>query len=319
MDSSALKIGFAGTPEFAARHLAALLQAGHQIKAVYTQPDRPAGRGKQAQASPVKTLALANGLPVFQPDSLKSKQAQNTLADLDLDVLVVVAYGLILPAEILSIPRFGCINVHASLLPRWRGAAPIERAILAGDRESGVCIMQMDAGLDTGDILLCKRTPVSEEDNSESLTERLLALGQEALLEVLIQIQQGTLHPQKQDDSLSTYAAKLDKADSRIDWDKPAAVIHRQINALFPRAPAFSQYDNQRIRFIQARVLDETACKTPGSILQVDKQGLKVCCADKCLLVTKIQLPGKAALELGSFLNGRADFFKPGTRFTIQD
>jgi methionyl-tRNA formyltransferase len=319
MDQPALKIGFAGTPEFAARHLAALLQAGHHVLAVYTQPDRPAGRGKQAQPSPVKNLALAHGIPVKQPVSLKQEEAQHEMAALDLDVLVVVAYGLILPAAILALPRYGCINVHASILPRWRGAAPIERAILAGDKESGICIMQMDAGLDTGDILLCKRTPISDQDNSETLSKRLLELGTLALLEVLTQIRSGTLNPQKQDDALSTYAAKLEKHDSAINWERPAAAILRQINALFPRAPAYSQYEGERVRFIRAQVLDETPTQKPGTVMQVDNDGIRIACADACLQVNKIQLPGKAAIDLASFLNGRPDYFKPGTRFMSQE
>lgn len=319
MDQPALKIGFAGTPEFAARHLAALLQAGHHVLAVYTQPDRPAGRGKQAQPSPVKNLGLAHRIPVKQPVSLKQEEAQHEMAALDLDVLVVVAYGLILPAAILALPRFGCINVHASILPRWRGAAPIERAILAGDKKSGICIMQMDAGLDTGDILLCKRTPISDEDNSETLSKRLLELGTLALLEVLTQIRNGSLNPRKQDDALSTYAAKLEKKDSEINWQQPAAVTLRQINALFPRAPAYSQYEGERVRFIRAQVLDGTPTQKPGTVMQVDNDGIRIACADACLQVNKIQLPGKAVIDLASFLNGRPDYFKPGTRFMSQE
>ncbi len=315
MDKPALKIGFAGTPEFAAFHLEALLKAGYLPAAVYTQPDRPAGRGKQDQPSPVKTLALAHGLPVFQPLSLKNEQTQAQMAALDLDLLIVVAYGLLLPEAVLKLPRFGCINVHASLLPRWRGAAPIERAILAGDTQSGVCIMQMDAGLDTGDVLLCLKTPVSDEDNSASLSQRLSALGQQALLDVLSQLQAGTLKPQAQNDEQSTYAKKLTKEDSILNWKQDARLVLRQINALYPRSPAYSFYHQQRIRTIHASIVDVTKKETPGTILKADKQGILVSCEEGSLLVQKIQLPGKAEIDVASFLNGRPDFFTAGTCF----
>jgi len=315
MDKPALKIGFAGTPEFAASHLDALVKVAYLPAAVYTQPDRPAGRGKQDQPSPVKTLALAHGLPVFQPVSLKSEQAQEQMAALNLDLLIVVAYGLLLPEAVLKLPRHGCINVHASLLPRWRGAAPIERAILAGDKESGICIMQMDAGLDTGDILYCLKTPVSDEDNSATLSQRLSELGQQALLDVLPQIQAGTLKPQPQDDAHSTYAKKLGKEDSIIDWSRGAHQVLRQINALYPRSPAYSFYQQQRIRIIRAKVINGNINKTPGTIIKADKQGVLISCKEDCLLLQNIQLPGKAEIDLSSFLNGRPDFFKPGTCF----
>ena len=316
MNTSVLRIAFAGTPDFAASHLSALISAGYNIVGVYTQPDRPAGRGKQAKASPVKALALASGLPVFQPLSLKSEEAQSQMLALNLDLLIVVAYGLILPQAILDTPRFGCINVHASLLPRWRGAAPIERALLAGDEKTGITIMQMDAGLDTGDMLLSRTTAIKTDDNSASLTARLADLGKDALLDVLKQIQAGTLSPQPQDDKLSTYAAKLDKEEALIFWDKDADEIQRQINAFYPRSPAYCFYNGQRLRILQATVQTETTTSKPGTIVHIDPGGISVACNNSCLLIKKIQLPGKAEISIKDFLNGRKEFFAQSKLFS---
>lgn len=318
MNKPALRIGFAGTPDFAARHLAALLEAGHNVVGVYTQPDRPAGRGKHPQASPVKILANLQGLHLEQPQSLKSEEVQQQLRKLNLDVLVVVAYGLILPEAILKIPRFGCLNVHASLLPRWRGAAPIERAILAGDLETGITIMQMDAGLDTGAILLSTATPIGTEDTSAILTERLISLGQKALLEVLEQIRSGDVEPKTQDESLSTYAAKLSKEEALINWNKNAASIVRQINAFYPRSPAYCFYKGQRLRIIQAADSNECSDGKPGTLMEVSQAGLKVSCVNSTLRIKKIQIPGKAETSIKDFLNGRKDFFIPGSQFNIE-
>lgn len=317
MNKSALRIGFAGTPDFAARHLAALLSADLHVVCVYTQPDRPAGRGKQPQASSVKVMALLQNIPVQQPQSLKDEEAQQQIRDLKLDVLVVVAYGLILPKTVLTIPRYGCINVHASLLPRWRGAAPIERAILAGDKQSGITIMQMDAGLDTGEMLLRQSTDIEPDDNSASLTERLIILGQKSLLKVLEQVQSQTLTPEAQDDSLSSYASKLDKEEALIGWHKNAEAIQRQINAWYPRSPAYCFYYDQRLRIIQANSLEESSQENPGTILEISQTGLKISCVNSCLLIKKIQIPGKAETSIKDFLNGRKDFFKLGTQFSI--
>ena len=318
MNKPALRIGFAGTPDFAARHLAALLEAGHNVVGVYTQPDRAAGRGKHPQASPVKILANLQGLHLEQPQSLKSEEVQQQLRKLNLDVLVVVAYGLILPEAILKIPRFGCLNVHASLLPRWRGAAPIERAILAGDLETGITIMQMDAGLDTGAILLSTATPIGTEDTSAILTERLISLGQKALLEVLEQIRSGDVEPKTQDESLSTYAAKLSKEEALINWNKNAASIVRQINAFYPRSPAYCFYKGQRLRIIQAADSNECSDGKPGTLMEVSQAGLKVSCVNSTLRIKKIQIPGKAETSIKDFLNGRKDFFIPGSQFNIE-
>jgi methionyl-tRNA formyltransferase len=316
MDKPALRIAFAGTPVFAAKHLKVLISAGYNILGVYTQPDRPSGRGKQDKPSPVKTLALDSSLPVFQPRSLKIDETQKQLEALNLDVLIVVAYGLILPQAVLDTPRFGCINVHASLLPRWRGAAPIERAILAGDETTGITIMQMDAGLDTGDMLLSKATPIETDDNSESLTNRLAEIGQEALLDVLQQIQSETLLPRQQDNKLSTYAAKLGKEEALITWNKDAVEIQQQINALYPRSPAYCFYKGQRLRIIQADAQTQALSIEAGTIDQVDQNGLIVACNNSNLLIKKIQLPGKAEISIKDFLNGRRDYFTVGTIFS---
>jgi methionyl-tRNA formyltransferase len=316
MNTSALRIAFAGTPEFAASHLQALIDAGFNIVAAYTQPDRPAGRGKQDKASPVKTLALASNIPVLQPHSLKDEHAQTELKALNLDVLIVVAYGLILPQAILDIPKFGCINVHASLLPRWRGAAPIERAILAGDEATGITIMQMDAGLDTGDMLLKKSIPISSSDNSASLTAQLTELGKSALIDVLKQIEAGSLSPQTQDNNLSTYAEKLEKNEALISWDKDAKEILRQINAFYPRSPAYCFYNDQRLRIIKASVQSENSQFDPGTIVHIDQGGMKIACNNSVLLVEKIQLPGKAETSIKDFLNGRKDYFVVGKKFS---
>ncbi len=322
MNKPALRIAFAGTPDFAASHLKALISAGYNILGVYTQPDRPAGRGKYDKPSPVKTLALESNLPVFQPYSLKDDKAQKQLKALNLDVMVVVAYGLILPQAVLDIPRFGCINVHASLLPRWRGAAPIERAMLAGDEKTGITIMQMDAGLDTGDMLLSKATPIEADDNSASLTARLTSIGQKALLDVLKQIQSETLSPLPQDDKQSTYAAKLSKEEALIVWNKDAKEILQQINAFYPRSPAYSFYKGQRLRIIQASAQAAALSCRVGTIDKIDPQGLMVACGNSSLLIKKIQLPGKAEISVKDFLNGRTDYFTVGSSFSsssIQD
>jgi len=232
--TEALRIVFAGTPEFAAAPLKALLDTPHQIVAVYTQPDRPAGRGQKLMPSPVKQLAVENAIPVLQPPSLKDAAAQAELAALEPDLLVVVAYGLILPQAVLDIPRFGCINSHASLLPRWRGAAPIQRAVQAGDAESGVTVMQMEAGLDTGPMLLKVRTPITADDTGGSLHDRLAELGPPAVIEAIAGLASGTLMGEVQDDALANYAHKLNKDEARIDWSRPAIELERPIRAFNP-------------------------------------------------------------------------------------
>lgn len=321
-----LRIVFAGTPDFAAQHLQVLLaDETITLVGVYTQPDRPAGRGKKARPGPVKSLALANDIPVYQPLDLNSSEQEAFLRSLDVDVMIVVAYGLLLPQAILATPRFGCLNVHASLLPRWRGAAPIERAILAGDLETGISIMQMDAGLDTGDILFTLKTPLTPEDNSQQLTLRLIGLGCQGLLEVLEQIRNNRVTPIQQT-SLeeagipSTYAKKLSKAEALIDWNLSSEVIQRKVNAFFPRSPAFCFLNNKRIRIIQSHPVAKSVDKPPGTIIDVEPQGMLIACKDSSIVITHLQLEGKKANSLAAILNGQSELFSLGSVFkTIEE
>lgn len=300
-----LKIIFAGTPEFAASTLSALLAAEHQVVAVYTQPDRPAGRGRRLQPGPVKVVAQAHGIEVRQPERLKDPQDQAALAALEADLMVVVAYGLLLPQAVLDAPRLGCINIHASLLPRWRGAAPIQRAILAGDTESGVTIMQMEAGLDTGPMLHTLKTPILLDDTGGSLHDRLAELGARALLESLLGIADGSLQPQPQDDSLATYARKLDKQESLIDWTQSAEAIDRQVRAFNPWPVAQCLFEEKIMRIWSARPLQETSPTgvAPGSVVSAGKAGIDVATGDNLLRVIELQMPGKRVMSAADFLN----------------
>jgi methionyl-tRNA formyltransferase len=316
MANRALDIVFAGTPEFAAHHLESLIAGPHRVVAVYTQPDRRAGRGKKLLASPVKTLATKHGLPVKQPLSLKDSTAQQELRGLAPDLMVVVAYGLILPEAVLRIPRFGCINVHASLLPRWRGAAPIERALLAGDEETGVTIMQMDVGLDTGAMLLRSAVTIESTDTRVSLESKLAAAGIEALGCVLDNFAEYQASAEAQDDRLSTYAKKLEKEEALIDWLQSASQIDRQIRAGIGRHPAYCLADTTRIRLLAARVLRQDSPATPGAILALDKQGMLVACGQGCLLVQEVQLPGKNPVTVAALLNSRQSLLQKGARLT---
>lgn len=312
---SALRIVFAGTPPFAAHHLQALLNSSHEIAAVYTQPDRPAGRGKQLQASAVKQLAIANELPVYQPSTLRSSEALNTLSALNADIMVVVAYGLILPQTILDTPRLGCINVHASLLPRWRGAAPIERALLAGDSQTGVTIMKMDKGLDTGAMLCTEVVDILEEDDRLSLEHKLEIAGSAALLKTLDSIDVFLANARAQDDSASTYAAKLEKSEALVDWSAGAVEVHRKIRGGVGRNPAYSEYRGERVRFLAGNVLNSHSALRPGTIIGADKDGLKVACGEFTLNIVTIQLPGKNPVQVREFLNAHREFFAPGSSF----
>lgn len=314
MTAAPLRIIFAGTPDFAAHHLAILLASRHQVIAAYSQPDRPAGRGKKLTASPVKQLALTHEIPVYQPVGLKNAEAQQALRDLQADVMVVVAYGLILPQVVLDTPRLGCINVHASLLPRWRGAAPIQRALAAGDRETGVTIMQMDAGLDTGPMLKKTHCSINEDDTGGSLHDKLAAIGGPALLSTLDDIAAGNASPEIQNDDSSCYAAKINKQEQAIDWTEPAVDIARRIRAFNPFPVAYSELDNQRVKLWMAQPLDETSV-TPGTIIRSERSGIDVASGLGVVRIIELQLPGGKALNTAAALNGYGALFTPGRQF----
>lgn len=318
--SQGLRIVFAGTPDFAAHQLQALLDSGeHQLVAAYTQPDRPAGRGKKLSPGPVKQLALAHDIPVFQPESLKGEAARAELAALNADVMVVVAYGLLLPQAVLDIPRLGCVNVHASLLPRWRGAAPIQRAIEAGDRKTGVTIMQMDAGLDTGAMLLKAECPIEATDTASDLHDRLAKISAPALLETLRLLQEGRAQPQAQDNTHSTYAAKISKAEAELDWRSSAEQLARQVRAFNPFPIAFTRKSDgeERIRIWKAQATEASHGSAPGKILALDSTGLEVACGKGSLLITEVQLPGKKAMPVEALVRGHPDYFSVGESLAL--
>ena len=298
MSNQPLRIIFAGTPEFAAQHLQALVDSEHQILAVYSQPDRPAGRGRKLTASPVKQLAVANNIDVQQPLSLKDPEAQAHLAAYKADIMIVVAYGLLLPEAVLNTPRLGCINVHASLLPRWRGAAPIQRALLAGDKETGVTIMQMEAGLDTGPMLLKQTIAITATDTSASLHDKLATCGSSSLVEALQQIT--SLTAETQDDSQANYANKLTKDEGFIDWQTPAPAISRQVRGLNPWPVAYTDFGEQRLRIWLAEAressMSEHTNKQAGAVIGYSKQGIHVACGEGELLITQLQWPGGKAV-----------------------
>ncbi|MCG8005609.1 MAG: methionyl-tRNA formyltransferase [Candidatus Thiodiazotropha lotti] len=298
-----LKIIFAGTPDFAASALQALLTTEHRVVAVYTQPDRPAGRGRKVQFSPVKQLAVAHNLEVFQPKTLKDPEAQQMLEQHQADLMVVVAYGLLLPQAVLDIPRLGCINIHASLLPRWRGAAPIQRAILAGDETSGVTIMQMEAGLDTGPMLNIRSTPIDPAETGGSLHDRLAELGSEALIEVLPGLSEGRIEVVPQDDSLANYASKLDKEEAKIDWSQAAVQIDRQVRAFSPWPVAHCLYGDKVMRIWSSEVVGGDGSVTPGQVVASGRAGIDVATGEGVLRITQLQMPGKRAMAAGDFLN----------------
>ncbi|KGQ24189.1 methionyl-tRNA formyltransferase [Gallibacterium anatis CCM5995] len=311
-----LNIIFAGTPDFAAQHLQALLASQHRVIAVYTQPDKPAGRGKKLQPSAVKQLALAHNLPIFQPKSLRKEEAQQQLAQLNADVMVVVAYGLILPKAVLATPRLGCLNVHGSLLPRWRGAAPIQRAIWAGDEQTGVTIMQMDEGLDTGDMLHKVSCEISKDEISASLYQKLATLAPQALIEVLDHLEEGKYPPQAQQNEFSNYAEKLSKEEAKLDWSLPAVQLERCIRAFNPWPISWlqttdAQGNNQILKVYQATVLPHQN-QTVGTVLQANKQGIQIATADGVLNITQLQPAGKKPMAVQDFLNGRSDWFEVG-------
>ncbi|ALM53682.1 methionyl-tRNA formyltransferase [Halomonas huangheensis] len=311
-----LRVIFAGTPDFAADSLAAILASSHDVIAVLTQPDRPAGRGRKLTPSPVKALALEHGLPVHQPLSLKQQDAQQLLADMSADIMVVVAYGLILPQAVLDLPRLGCLNVHASLLPRWRGAAPIQRAIEAGDSESGVTIMQMDAGLDTGDMLLIRKTPIATETTGGELHDRLAQIGGKAIVEALDALADQGLHATPQPSEGVTYAAKLSKAEAELDFHEDAAPLAARVRAFNPWPVTWCTLGNERLRVLMAHATDDGEPVNPGTL--VDNQGqLLISCGNdgrQRLAITQAQLPGGKALATTDLLRSRAERFAIGTQ-----
>ena len=314
--SKPLKIVFAGTPDFAARHLAALLSSPHQVVAVYTQPDRPAGRGKKITASPVKTLALEHDIPVYQPQNFKSEQAKQDLANINADLMVVVAYGLLLPQAVLDIPTLGCVNVHGSILPKWRGAAPIQRSIWAGDKQTGVTIMQMDIGLDTGDILKIATLPIDRKDTSASMYQKLAELGPKALTECLADIANGSATPEKQNNDKANYAEKLSKQEAHIQWNDSAEHIERCVRAFNPWPISHFVAADKSIKVWQSRVIERQTSQAPGIILQADKTGIYVSTGKDVLVLEQIQIPGKKAMSIQDILNSRADWFEVGTQLT---
>ncbi|GAB7203009.1 methionyl-tRNA formyltransferase [Dickeya oryzae] len=288
-----LRIIFAGTPDFAAQHLAALLSSEHEIVGVFTQPDRPAGRGNKLTPSPVKVLAEQHGIPVFQPKSLRPGENQQIVAGLNADVMVVVAYGLILPQAVLDMPRLGCINVHGSLLPRWRGAAPIQRALWAGDGLTGVTIMQMDAGLDTGAMLHKIECPILPDDTSATLYDKLAKLGPQGLIETLAQLSSSQATVQVQDDSLATYAEKLSKEEARLDWQLSAEQLERCIRAFNPWPVSYFLVEEQPVKVWKAQALDTQHQQQPGTVLAADKEGIRVATANGILNIQILQPSGK--------------------------
>lgn len=298
-----MNIVFAGTPEFTLPCLDALSKSSHHLIAVYTQPDRPAGRGRKLQPSAVKNWALSQQIPVYQPENFRSDEAVTTLASLKPDVMVVIAYGLILPRKVLAIPHFGCINVHASLLPRWRGASPIQHAILHGDTETGVTIMQMDAGMDTGDKLAEAHCPIFPDDTAEILHDRLALLAAEPLLSTLNALELGQAEPEIQNNAKATYASKINKEDALIDWNKMAYEIHNQIRAYNPWPIAYTRAGEETVRIHRAHVVEYTGQATPGTILKLDKQGMLVAAGKDAIMVEYIQFPGSKVLKIVDWLN----------------
>ncbi|TKY80730.1 methionyl-tRNA formyltransferase [Pectobacterium polonicum] len=310
--SDSLRIIFAGTPDFAARHLDALLSSGHEVVGVFTQPDRPAGRGNKLTPSPVKVLAEQHSIPVFQPKSLRPEENQAMVQALGADVMVVVAYGLILPQPVLSMPRLGCINVHGSLLPLWRGAAPIQRALWAGDSETGVTIMQMDVGLDTGAMLHKISCPILPQDTSATLYDKLAELGPRGLLETLKQLADGSAVSEAQNDALATYAEKLSKEEARLNWQLSAEQLERCIRAFNPWPISYFIVDEQPVKVWKAEIITKAHDSQPGTIIQADKQGIQVATAAGILNIQELQPAGKKVMSAQDLLNSRREWFVPG-------
>lgn len=310
-----MRLIFAGTPEFAAAALQAILDAGHEVVLVLTQPDRPAGRGMALQASPVKQLAVKHGIPVHQPEKLRTEEQRQPVFDAQAELMVVAAYGLILPQVILDAPRRGCLNIHGSLLPRWRGAAPIQRAIQAGDAETGITIMQMDIGLDTGAMLLKAVTPIADDDTAATLHDKLAAQGASLIVAALTKLEQGELPPTPQPEEGVTYAAKISKAEAELDWRLPAIELDRAIRAYNPFPGALSNMAGTPVKIWQAR--PEAASDLfpePGTVVAADGNGVVVACGEGVLRLLTLQKPGGKRLPVGEFLRGFP--LEPGARFS---
>ncbi len=305
MTATAPRLIFAGTPDFAVPALQALLDVGHAPAAVYTQPDRPAGRGRRLRASPVKICAQSAGIPVHQPASLRDPAVWAELASAAPDLLVVAAYGLILPPAVLAIPRRGCVNIHASLLPRWRGAAPIQRALLVGDDETGICLMRMEAGLDTGPVLARAACPIPRGTTGGELHDRLAALGAETLRAALADLLAGRLVAKPQDDARATHAPKLDKTETELDWSRPALELERRVLAFNPHPVARTELAGQTLRVWRARAEQESSAAPPGTVLREDPAGIAVATGSGVLRLTEVQLPGGRPLPAAAFLNAR--------------
>lgn len=302
--SARLRVAFAGTPEFALPALESLMTARHEILGVWTQPDRPAGRGRKLVASPVKQHALQHALPIHQPATFKSADARLELETLTPDVMVVAAYGLLLPAAVLKVPRYGCINIHASLLPRWRGAAPIQRAILAGDKQTGITLMQMDAGLDTGEMLGVRRTTIRDDDTAQSLQARLAVLGAEAVVELLAALPEVTRT--QQDEFAATYAAKLTRTEARVDWTSPATEIELRVRAYNPWPVAHTQWHGEWLRIWAAQVISMPAPGMPGTVINAGAEGIDVATGNAVLRIRELQAAGRRRMPAADFARARA-------------
>ena len=312
-----MRVGFAGTPDFAARILTALVEARHTIPVCLTQPDRPKGRGMREAASPVKQVAQRNGIPVFQPPTLKSAEAQAPLVPIPLDVLVVAAYGLLLPQSVLDWPRHGCLNVHASLLPRWRGAAPIERAIEAGDALTGVTIMQMNAGLDTGPIVSSAEVPIDGRETAGSLAPKLAEVGAKLIVEALRRLtNEGALTCVAQADAGASYARKIDPAETRVRWTAPAVALERKLRALDPAPGAYAWLDAERVKLWRGDAIRSRAPLEPGRIVAAGPEGIDVACGEGLLRIVELQPPGGRRMSAAAFLAGRK--VGPGARFSAE-
>ncbi len=313
MPAKDLRIVFGGTPDFAAEHLKVLLNNGYNVVGVYTQPDKISGRGQKITASPVKELALAHGISVFQPVSLKNQEATDQMASLTPDVFVVVAYGLILPKAVLDLPKFGCINIHGSLLPKYRGAAPIQRSIFNGDQTTGITVMQMNEGLDTGDIIHTKSIDILDTDTSETLFKRMMPLGCTALLETLELIASGKAKGIPQEEEKASYAEKLTKEEAMINFTESAEKICRRIRAYIPWPTANFKLGNETIKIHQAAAIKDKISAEPGTVISSDKTGIKVSTGDGILVLNTLQFAGKKPMKVSDILNGHKDLFKPGT------